>query len=176
MIREVSAPQSIPCNVDDTDLYLNNGLLNPSCFDLDFKRFPWYPFEDLSFETDETYAFVDYFAKRHCSIFRQTIPREGAEPRFYEFSSPTKMDAGKLKEWLWLDENIVWASDGTLIINKFSDVVILAWPDTLYKLVFGQSGEELFKGSESIFTRHEVPAIQEFMELIRLTWDNPNRT
>jgi len=149
---------------------MTNGLLNPSRFGREFRVYPWYPFEDLSFEIDEIFVFVEFLSRKGCSLFRQTMPCRGKPVKFYEFSSPTKVDAARLKEWLWLGENIIWADDGTLVVNSFSDVVILSWSEDLYRAVFGQSAEELFRESKSVFTQEGAAIVQTFMELVKLTW------
>ena len=157
-----------PYNSADPTLCMGNGLLNPCTFSQILRQHPWFPFEDLVFEHDQIAELLRLISG---PLFRQTMPCRGTSINYYEIINPNRDDVTQVENWLSHDEGIIWSPSGGMIINIFSDAVILTLPNKLYLDVFGVTGEMLFEQSESVFRSCEAsPSIRTFMEKVRDTW------
>lgn len=167
----LTAPDTFPrvCNPVDPNLCLGDGLLNPRAFIPQMRRYPWYPFEDLSFEISDIEVLLGNIAK-DSNVYRQSMPCRNRPVEYFEISRVDKEDVIVINDWLSYDEGIIWAPEGSIIINSFSDYVIVALPDRVYHDIYGCSGQDLFEDSISQFKTSLRSDIVTFMSAIRETW------
>jgi hypothetical protein len=176
MIYEVPITEITLPYTDDGSLCLDRGLLNPRCFHEDFKEYPWYPFEDFSFEEDEAVKLVKHLAS-HGRFYRQDMPCRGVSAKCYSIEQPDQMDTRKIYSWLCYYEGIFWDQKGNLIINSYADYVILSTSAKISSAVFGNTGDNLYKNSSSVFTKggQGDSRIADFMAEVRETWGRPGQ-
>jgi hypothetical protein len=151
---------------------LGRGLLNPNCFSSQFRRYPWFPFEDFYFSQRQIEILLQV-AREEGGMFRSEMPCRDALPQTYYIDNPDKADEARVSEWLAHYEGIIWIKSGILIINSFSDYVILAMSDDVSFKMFGQSLYDIYMESETTFKADlkDDPILNDFMNALQETWE-----
>jgi hypothetical protein len=105
------------------------------------------------------------------------MPCRESDVEYMEVVDPNKLDEIRVKEWLDYDEGVIWHTSGWIIINSYSDYVIIVMQDAMAKEIFEYTTAQLFDMSESLFTSSpdgDQP-LHVFMAEIRETWKPGNR-
>jgi hypothetical protein len=156
---------------DPTRLCLPGGYFDPAAFNSKFRKYPWYPFEDFYF-TMETIDNLISFGSKNQVTYRQTLPCRDGPCEMFMIEHPNSMDRHKIYDWLQYDEGIIYLDNGSIILNSFTDIVILSMGDDLAKCLFEDSVKSIFDQSKSMFKNENFPEeISFFMSAVRRTWE-----
>jgi len=175
MIIEVDGASICKPFLKDSDrgICLSSGNVNPICALPEFRRFPWYPFQDFYVTGDHIAQMVR--AQGSGTLYRQTMPCRDTPCKYYAISDIDEIDIVTINDWLQYDEGIIWFEEGSIIISSYSDFVVLGLDDKLSCAAFGCTAESLFNDSQTVFTRTPRPAdAEEFLAFARSTW--PDRS
>lgn len=171
MIYEVTASTVSLPYLDDGNLCLRLGLLNPESFTDGYKRHPWYPFWDYPFYNENIEKLLSLL-EQDGDIFRQDMPCRGKTLKTYAICGANAIDAAQVSRWLSYDEGILWTTSGNLLINSYSDLVILAISETIWIDLIGAPGFEIYNDSSPHFMarhRHDTD-LDRFMKGVQNTW------
>ncbi len=161
--------QQLPFRLTD-ELCLGKGLLNPSEFRPHFRKYPWVPLEDTVFNIEQIRCLLMEIWSG-LVVHRCTLPCRSKAIETVQISSGDPMDVFALRDWLAYDEGMVWTCEGEIIMNSYSDYVILGISRRSSLKLFQQDPQNLFSESLSIFkTSEEDEEIALFMSKIRQTW------
>lgn len=167
MITEVNRDSiQLPFPNDGSgDVCLPSGALNPLCAAANFRQFPWLPFQDMYLEASQVSRLAH--ACGQDVLYHQTMPCRESPCRYFSVDAEmTDSDISVVQDWLQYDEGITWTADGNIIINSYSDFVVLGLADHVAHALFGQTVDSLFRESDSIFTRRPTSAeAEEFLTL-----------
>lgn len=171
MIYELANDDVLLPYADSASLCIGRGLLNPDCFHDEYRQHPWFPFEDFSFEQEEVGKRVELIGNG-ASTFRSEMPCRDRPVRTFAVEKPDRFDVMRLTRWLAYDEGLIWSTSGSLIVNSFSDFVLLALDDETSIALFGQSGADLYRESDTLFVSgyRTDPILADFMSRVRKTW------
>ncbi len=172
MIYEID-PSVVPPPFYEDNLCMERGLLNPNSFRPSFRRFPWFPFENFSFSNTHIKIILSRWNDIG-GIYWESMPCRGDSRTILQIKSPDAMDTLKVREMFEYGEGILWSESGMILINSFTDYVILSLSENIALETFGFTARIMFENSENSFTDRDLASpINVFMQALKATWIAP---